>query len=88
MTAGVRSMDVSRLRGVWSAALGRDPGPLVDTDALLDRGLSGIERLLVVNAVEAELGISFPDDLLDALETVGDLRHYATTIASHSGPGR
>lgn len=73
------------LRRTWTTAAGTDPGPLDEATELAAAGLQGIPRLLVVAAIEAELDIELPADLVAELRTVGDLLHYADALRAHDG---
>ncbi|HYI60635.1 MAG TPA: phosphopantetheine-binding protein [Acidimicrobiales bacterium] len=71
------------LRSVWAGATGDDPGPLEPADELAALGLWGVDRVVVVGAVETALGIELPADLVAELRSVGDLLHYAGTLRDH-----
>jgi len=65
------------LRDLLRRTCGFDPGCITDEDRLEDIGVYGMERLQVVSSIEALYDVHFPDDLVTALETVGDLTYYA-----------
>jgi acyl carrier protein len=73
MDDGVGVVDV---REVVRATCDFDPGPLAPTDRLADVGLSGLDLLTCVAALEDRFGVEFPADLVPALETVDDLVYF------------
>ena len=81
------TIDCAGLRELARGACGFDPGALSDGVLLEDVGLSGLGRLLFVNELELTFGIELPVDLIDVLETVGDVRHFvAVKVGQLAGP--
>lgn len=46
-----------------------------ESTRLDDLGLSGVQRLMIVHALENALETELPEDLMAAIETVGDVVH-------------
>lgn len=69
-------VDVAEVREVVLATCTIDPGPLAPTDRLADVGLSGLDLLACVAALEDRFGVEFPADLVSAMETVDDLVYF------------
>ena len=81
------AIDHAGLRELARGACGFDPGALADGVLLGDVGLSGLGRLLFVNELELTYGIELPVDLIDVLETVGDVRHFVQVkVEQQAGP--
>ena len=70
-------MDVTaELRDIVRELRDVEPGPLASTDRLSDLGLTGLDLLVCIAALEDRFGVEFPADLVAAMETVDDLVHY------------
>ncbi|MCA9107132.1 MAG: aminotransferase class I/II-fold pyridoxal phosphate-dependent enzyme, partial [Planctomycetales bacterium] len=54
----------------------------LDTNIVVDLGLDSLERLQIANALEQTFGGRFPDDVLQEIETVGEV---ALAIREHIG---
>ncbi|MFZ1063279.1 MAG: AMP-binding protein [Acidimicrobiales bacterium] len=66
-----------------------DPNASVrESDRLDDLGLDSLRRLVVVSLLEEQLGVSIPDDAVNAETTVGALRALAGAVAAVSTPQR
>jgi acyl carrier protein len=74
--SAVARLDGGGLRALVVEHCGFDPGELGTHARLADLGLVGIHRLSLLTAVEDGFGVTFPADLLTALETVDDLVHH------------
>ncbi|WP_153555745.1 aminotransferase class I/II-fold pyridoxal phosphate-dependent enzyme [Roseimaritima sediminicola] len=68
----------------------------VDTNIVLDLGLDSLERLQIAHALEQAFGGRFPEDVLDEIETIGQVavaieRHMGQAAIAraqqHGGPG-
>jgi acyl carrier protein len=70
------------LRSLAIAHCDRDPGELTDGTRLTDAGLTGVDLLRLVAAIEDRFAIDFPADLLTVVATVGDLLHFTEVKAS------
>jgi acyl carrier protein len=79
----MRELTPDRLREVVQEACRFDPGVL-PPDARLDDVVGpGVNRLVLVTALEAAYDVEFPDHLLDVIETVDDLIHFTNVKAAH-----
>jgi len=54
----------------------------IDTNIVVDLGLDSLERLQIANSLEDTFGGRFPDDVLQEIETVGEI---AVAIKEHIG---
>lgn len=61
------------------AALERDPATLAPTDDLFEAGMTSHRSINVMMAVEEELDVEFPDDLLTQ-ETFTSLQSISDTV--------
>jgi hypothetical protein len=69
-------IDAAWFRHVVEEATDADPGELDGTERLDAIGVKGVDRLLVLAAVETVMDVEFPHDLEPALETVADFLYY------------
>jgi acyl carrier protein len=80
---GLPAFDLADLHAAMTRLLGDDiplpPASATWTTSGVDRS----ELALLILYLEGELGIGFPSDLIEAIETVDDLLYYVTTKQGH-----
>jgi acyl carrier protein len=67
-----------------SDATGVDVSHASSSDTIVQLGLDSVALLELLASLH-DLGIAFPEQLMDSVETIGDLHYYAVTVQNPGG---
>ncbi len=74
---------LGRVKAVVSKKLRVDPAPLApDLSLSLDLGADDLDVVEVAMALERELEIRIPNEILPELQTLGDFAHYLSELSN------